>query len=88
VKGSVGVLGDGQGPLLQGERIGGPAEVTQGLSEVAQPEADVGVVGSVGVLGDGQGLLLQGERIGVPAEGREEATRLPSRRPTSGWSGP
>jgi hypothetical protein len=30
VVGSVGVLGDPQGPLLQGERIGGSAQVTQG----------------------------------------------------------
>jgi hypothetical protein len=42
------------------ERVGVPAEGREGGGEVAQAEADGGVVGSVGVLGDAQGPLLQG----------------------------
>ena len=58
-------LAVGQGLLVQGDRLGGPARRLVGVGEVVPRGQGVGVVGAEDPLAVGQGPLVQGDRLGV-----------------------
>ena len=88
VVGTVGGLGDGQGPFGQRPGLGQLPQVLQDGGEVAQAGGDGGVVGAVGGLGDGQGPFGQRPGLGQLPQVLQMVARLFRRVPMAGWSGP
>ena len=60
-------LAVGQGPLVQRDRLGGPARGLVGEGEVVPGGQGVGVVRAQDPLAVGQGPLVQRDRLGGPA---------------------
>ena len=60
-------LAVGQGPLVQRDRLGGPARGPVGQGEVVPGVQGVGVVRAQDPLAVGQGPLVQRNRLGDPA---------------------